>query len=89
MPPVAPGSHRVGARHDTFPPFAFSRTKKVLFVNLLLNHMFYPLFARTRQWRVASLGKNSSLPLKPWPLFREKAIASLVSLAASPDNQQC
>jgi hypothetical protein len=72
VPPFEKGFYRTGCGATIFLSFAFQRAKKVLFANLLLNHILYPALRENALSGVASLGKNSGLPLNPLPLFGEK-----------------
>jgi hypothetical protein len=76
-------------RRDNFLSFAFQLNKDgTLYKSPAKSHCL-PIPRENALSGVASVGKNSGLPLNPLPLFGEKAIASWVSLAASLDNQQC
>ena len=58
-------------RRDNFLSFAIQRAKKVLFANLLLNHITHPTIART-PYQAWQAGKKQQPSLEPWPLFGKK-----------------
>jgi hypothetical protein len=61
-------------RRDNFLSFAIQRAKKVLFANHLPKSHFAPNCRENALSGVASIGKNSGLPLHLVPLFRENLV---------------
>jgi hypothetical protein len=72
-----------------FPVLRYSASKKDTLCKSPAKSHYAPNHRENALTGVASLGKNSGLPLHPLPLFRKKEKVIYFSAVASLDNQEC